>query len=193
MANRKLRWWARLTLRTTCAHCGELYATTVSNDTDGQYRACQYCAGWIAAGCPEEYDDDAYWAALDSLPWLLRHRPSVRLLNCSAGSYCEVAHDPQARAGAYGQLAAEYTAASRPVRFAYNAGQIIGQWWDEVRFAAGNLADSIRIAVTRPDCARCGKKATTTSQLRDDRPDRTPLCDDCCFAINDGAELPGGA
>jgi hypothetical protein len=189
MANRKLIWWARLTFRKTCVHCGELYAVTTAETGP----ACQICGDWIADGAPIFYDDTDLFDAMDRLPWLLRQRPSVRLLNCSAATYREVAVDPQERADAYDQLRAEYSVALWPVRFAYNAGQIIGGWWDEACYNAGIVADWVRVTVTRPDCARCGEKATTTSRLRDDSTDRTPLCDDCCYAINDGAELPGGA
>lgn len=123
MSNWKVGWWARLTGHTTCMTCGELIATTTITDPAGTRPACTYCAEWVAAGSPEDYDLDPYWAALDALPWLLRHRPSVRQLNCSAATYREVAHDPQARADAYDQLRAEYSAALWPVRYAYNAGQ----------------------------------------------------------------------
>lgn len=193
MANRKLKWWARLTGRTLCAFCGELYATTTATDDDTVWPACEYCAVWIAADCPDEDPhDEARVAAEERLPWLLRHRPSVRLLNCTADLYREAARDPQARADAYDRLAAEYSAASWPVRFAYNAGQTIGRWADEARFHGGVAVDWARIRVTRPDCARCGAKATVTQTLRDGDRARTPLCDDCCYAINDGAELPAG-
>lgn len=142
MANRKLIWWARLTLRKSCAHCGELYATTAADEAcDGP--ACRFCATWIAAGSPEDFDFTDWDAALDQLPYLLRQRPSVRLLNCSTASYYASTTDED-REVAECQLRDEYAAATWPVRLAYNAGQLIGRAWREVHFHAGIAFDWAR-------------------------------------------------
>ena len=186
MSNRKLKWWARLTFRTVCGHCGELYATTTA---DGP--SCAICAAWIAAGAPADDSDFDVVSAADQLPYLLRHRASVRQLNWMSRPI-EHHTDAERADDAYNFLR-EYHAASWPVRHAFNAGQFIGQCRRTARYHAVNVADWVRITATRPDCARCGGPATTTFRLRDDSPDRTALCDACCFAINDGAGLPGGA
>lgn len=192
MANRKLMWWARLTLRKTCGHCGELYATTAATDEDGTAPACQHCADWIAAGSPEEYDDTAVLAAYDSLPWLLRHRPSVRQLNCCLTQYYGSTSE-QDCVDAENRFWDEFYAASLPVQWTVTFTHVLGRAWRWVCFRVGIAADWARITVTRPNCAHCAGKATTVSRLCDDSPERTSLCDECRYAINDGTELPGGA
>lgn len=75
MANRKLLWWSSLTGRAHCAHCGELWATTMTHLDGHDFPACEFCAAWVGAGCPE--DDGlsaAHIAACNSLPWPLRRR-----------------------------------------------------------------------------------------------------------------------
>lgn len=143
MANRKLKWWARVTLRKSCLHCGELYATTTSVDEDGEFPACRYCAARLAAGSPDDFDDTDWDAAIDHLPYLLRRRPSVRQLNCSTASYYASTTDED-REVAERQLQDEYAAAIWPVRGAYDAGQLIGRAWREVHFHAGIAFDWAR-------------------------------------------------
>lgn len=191
MANWKLSLWARITRRAACETCGELIATTTMTDPTGTSPACTHCAAWIAAGSPDKYDEyyaTAYQTAMNDLPYLLLHRPSLRDLNRLSASF-DGERDEQARAETWKQLCRQYTDATPLTRWAYDHAS---PWWHELRFHAGNVSDWVRITIARPNCARCDAKAITTSQFRADQRRRTPLCDGCHSAIAEGIELPSG-
>lgn len=193
MSNSKLCAWARILRRPMCQTCGELYGTATITDPAGTRPACTFCAEWVADGSPEDYDDTAYWAALAALPWLLRHRPNVRDLRTACAQVDE-ARDDATKKTAYHWYCCQFDAAWCPVKAVFEIGEWTKWVWYEMWFHAGNIFDWLRITITRPACARCDAKAITTTQLRAGQRRRTPLCNDCHYAIAEGVEvLLGGA